>query len=227
MPKSGKNIGRRSSTVPRGAQEREPLARHTLDGLALALRLRSFPTLANSIRQARLPSDLIVVIRIAGGCGESQARASDATGLAESVVAEACQLLLAILMAGAGSDNYRILCADRHTPHALVHEHMVWLMKWLHPDRNGSASHAALASRVTEAWRSVRSDDSPEPVGAGSGPTLIEPEVRPPASRWRAVPVGIQRARAAEADRLRRLRRDVERELGALRDVGQPSTDDI
>lgn len=187
------------------------------DALTVAIRLKAFPTLANGIRQAPLPTSMLPVIRIAGGCETSLAAARQTTGLAGAELVEACRLLLMLLLSAAGTDPRRLLCVEPSMPAERGHEHMVWLLKWLHPDRSDTPGQAALAAKVLAAWREVRGSEPAAVETVSTPPDSGADSSRPVRSRWRAIPVAVQQARADETERWRRLRSDVEEQLRLLR----------
>lgn len=228
MPISGRHHRRRLTYLAAhpGKPEDAGPRREPYDALTMALRLQSFPTLANQIRRAELPVGMIVVIRIAGGCGETRAAAVELTGLSEALIAEAAMLFLSLLLSGPTTDPYRILCARPHTPMVVLRDHMVWLLKWLHPDRHGSERNAPLAGRVIEAWHTLKSASANELEADPALESGSEISPRARRSNWRAVPISLRRAQLEEAAKLERLRRSVEDELSFLRAIQKPPVDE-
>jgi hypothetical protein len=127
--------------------------------LHLALDLSAMPVLANIMRQQPLPRDVLEVIKIAARCPETVARAEHMSGKSAETIRQAAMLYLQSVLFAAGADHYRVLGVEPTAPHDQIREHMRWLMKWLHPDRQRSDWESAFAARVLAAWEALKSPD--------------------------------------------------------------------
>jgi hypothetical protein len=135
--------------------------------LDLALHLARMPTLAAAMREQPLPPDTLVLIRIAAGCAETCGEAARVTGVQASAVREAAVLYLQQVLFATASDSYRILGVSPGASRSTMREHLRWLMKWLHPDRNPNDWESVFAERVLTAWREAGADSSapsPQPT---------------------------------------------------------------
>ena len=162
-----------------------------------ALELIQSPHLAAGMRRQELPSDMIIPIRVAGGCDETCWEAVQATQLAPEAIREAARTYLQLVLFADGSDCFRTLGVQSGASQRQMREHMRWLLRWLHPDRNGDEWESVYAERVIEAWREAKSA-APLPM-AGQKPVVGNSEesrnstasprrLRAP-MRWIPVPV--------------------------------------
>jgi hypothetical protein len=162
--------------------------------LDLALELARMPTLAAAMRRHPLPPDVLVVIRVAAGCPDTSREVARLTGLGAASAREACVLYLQQILLARDADSYRVLGVARGAPRKQMREHMRWLLKWLHPDRNQDEWESVFAERVLKAWRDLGSSSVPAQTSAGErfvrGSTTRARRRRPiPAQRWVALPL--------------------------------------
>lgn len=136
--------------------------------LDLALDLARAPTLVPAMRAHPLPPDVLVLIRIAAGCQETCRAAVSATGRTPSVITEACIFYLQQILFAPEADSHRVLGVQPGASRKTMRDHMRWLLKWLHPDRNGADWESVFATRVLKAWRDVS-------AGGRQDPTIEEP----------------------------------------------------
>src|SRR5687768_7729483 len=104
--------------------------------LEAALDLAQMPTFGAVMRRQPLPPDTLAVIRIAAGCEETCREAAIATGKDPIAIKEACALYLQQVLFSSESDCYRVLGVSPSASKEEMRQHMHWLMRWLHPDRN-------------------------------------------------------------------------------------------
>jgi len=133
-------------------------------GLVLALDLLRTPVLAEVMRhQPLLPStELLVLIRIAGGCPETSREAVDCTGKSLQHIRDAVVLYLKQILLFPDADSYRVLGVDPQASHSTIREHLHWMMRWLHPDRNRNSWETVFACRVLSAWEDLKSSQRRE-----------------------------------------------------------------
>jgi hypothetical protein len=128
-------------------------------GLVLALDLIRAPVLAEIMRrQPLLPSgEILVLLRIAGGCPETSRRAVEAAGEPLEVIRDAVILYLKQVLLFPDADSYRVLGVAPDATQRTIREHLHWLMRWLHPDRNRNSWETVFAYRVLSAWEDLKS----------------------------------------------------------------------
>lgn len=124
--------------------------------LHLALDLARTPGLARVIRRRPLPPDVLRLIRIAAGSPDAVADAVRSTGEDADTISAAAKLFLQQGLLQASGDHYRTLGLSAGAPSDKLAEHVRWLMKWLHPDRDQAAWDSTLAERVLTAWHELK-----------------------------------------------------------------------
>jgi hypothetical protein len=129
-----------------------------MSGYALmqALELAETPALVGLLRRQKLPDDILLLIRIAAGNEDAIADATAHTGRSRESLREASVLYLQQILFQPQADPYRILGASSATSQEQLHQHMRWLMKWLHPDRDRNDWESAFAERVSGAWEVLK-----------------------------------------------------------------------
>jgi hypothetical protein len=123
----------------------------------MALDLARMPAFAPSMSASPLPADVLEVIRIAAEAPEACRAAALATGESELVLVEAARFYLQQVLFREEADCYRLLGIRPDEPREAARDHMRWLLRWLHPDRNGNWD-AVYAKRIVDAWREVSKD---------------------------------------------------------------------
>ncbi|MEI9805537.1 MAG: J domain-containing protein [Pseudolabrys sp.] len=106
---------------------------------------------------APLPPDILDVIRIAAESPEACQEATLATGRPGPELVDAARFYLQQVLFREDADAYRILGIKAGDSRASARAHMRWLLRWLHPDRNGGWD-AVYAKRIVQAWREVSND---------------------------------------------------------------------
>ena len=126
----------------------------------LALELTRQPSLAAAIRRRPLPRrGMLELIRIAGGCAKTCCEPARLTRKSPELIKQAAELYLQQALFGPEADSYRVLGVSADAPQKLLREHMLWLMRWLHPDHNHGDWETIFAARVLEAWDNVKSPE--------------------------------------------------------------------
>ena len=126
----------------------------SLRAIDMALDLARMPAFAPSMSASPLPADVLEVIRIAAESPEACRAAALTTGEPEPVLVEAARFYLQQVLFRDEADCYRILGIRPDEPREAARDHMRWLLRWLHPDRNGNWD-AVYAKRIVSAWREV------------------------------------------------------------------------
>lgn len=124
-----------------------------------ALDLAAMPGLARLMRRQPLPSDVLTVIRIAARSPESLEAAAGSTGRRPEQLREAAVAYLQQVLFTRDGNAYRVLGVGPDAPQELIGQHMRWLMKWLHPDRDRGDWESAFAERVASAWDDLKSPE--------------------------------------------------------------------
>src|SRR5665213_2428796 len=60
---------------------------------------------------------------------------------------------------GTGADHYRTLGVQQGASREQIAEHLRWLTKWVHPDRQHLPQEAAFSGRVINAWNVLKTPD--------------------------------------------------------------------
>ncbi len=118
--------------------------------------LSAAPLLASAMRAQDLPDDAFRLIRIAAGDDATLRDAVAETGAGAERVREAAALYVEHVVFAPNADHYRILGAAPDASHAVLREHVGWLMKWLHPDRVAKEWESVFAQRVLAAWNDLK-----------------------------------------------------------------------
>lgn len=127
--------------------------------LKLAIDLLHFPGYVESLRSAPLPDDVFDVIRIAAGEQLATEKAAEATFRSCQQVREAAEFYVEQVLLYPEADCYRVLGAKADATHQELRRNMAVLLRWLHPDRDGQGARAVFASRVTDAWDRVKTEE--------------------------------------------------------------------
>jgi hypothetical protein len=168
-----------------------------LDGrqaLDLALDLARMPTLADAMRAHPLPADTLVVIRIAADCSETCSEAVRATGLKSTTIRDACVFYLQQILLASDADSHRVLGVQPGATRSEMREHMRWLLKWLHPDKDRDEWESVFAERVLKAWREAgarqsRQTDAQRREFASIRSAGVRRRSNHPIQRWIAMPL--------------------------------------
>ena len=103
---------------------------------------------------------MLQVLRIAAGDEPAIGEATATTERSPKSLQEAAAFYVVQILLSSGVDSYRTLGANTGASREELRTHMVWLLKWLHPDTHEGQPHTVFAKRVIKAWESLRSDES-------------------------------------------------------------------
>ena len=162
--------------------------------LRVALDLAFTPVLAGLAAKQPLPPGMITVLQIAGGSDDTLQQAVDTTGEPADRIRNAVILFLQTVLFTPAADSYRVLGAERSSTQAELRDHMRWLMKWLHPDRERSEWESSLALRVSSAWDDLKSPerrkayDAAHPIAVTARPTGPRRRQRRTRIPWVGIP---------------------------------------
>jgi hypothetical protein len=141
--------------------------------------LSASPLLAGAMRAQPLPEDVLSLIQMAAGDREAIRRAVAVTGATADRVRAAGVLYIQHVVFAPNADHYRTLAVPPDAPHAVLREHVGWLMKWLHPDRASTGWESVFAQRVLTAWNDLKTPQKrarydaslPPPLGVARTPS--------------------------------------------------------
>ena len=131
----------------------------TFPAVRAAIDLHNLPTRVASERGRPLPDDLQDILRIVAGDEDVIANAATETDRAPEEVVAASKFFVEQILMAPDSDSYRILGAAPDADANELRQNMALLMRWLHPDTGSSNLRAVFASRVTEAWDTLKTPD--------------------------------------------------------------------
>lgn len=106
-----------------------------------------------------LPPDVLILIRIAASDPNTIDEMSSLTGRKPEILRKVAVLYVQQVMWGAGADHYRTLGVQRSASREQIAEHLRWLTKWIHPDREHLPQEAAFRDRVFSAWNALKTPD--------------------------------------------------------------------
>jgi hypothetical protein len=127
--------------------------------LKLSIDLLHSPLKVRSLRSVQLPDDVLGLVRIAAGDGQTIKDAAVSTGRSPKLLQEAAGFYVEQVMLHPGADAYRVLGARHDATYAQLRRNMTILLRWLHPDGDRHGERAVFASRVTEAWDHLKTDE--------------------------------------------------------------------
>jgi hypothetical protein len=117
------------------------------EAIETALEAYRRPQAMRGIMRAPLPRGMLLAIKLAAAAPEEVERLFRSESAEALPLREAAAFYLQQLLTGA-TDDYRQLALAPGAGLQEVKEHKRWLLKWLHPDRNGNSWESALFQRV-------------------------------------------------------------------------------
>ena len=128
--------------------------------LETALALQRAPGERFRLRERPLPDGLVHVLEVASGSAQAVAVAAAELGESEPDLLEASRFYLEqVLFAAPDATAYRILGVPQDATPDLIRIHHRWLQRWLHPDRAQAGDASVYATRVNQAWATLRSPE--------------------------------------------------------------------
>ncbi|MBG1233223.1 J domain-containing protein [Aestuariivirga litoralis] len=140
----------------------------------LALAAYQQPARLRLLQSQAAGPDILMLIKIAAGDAEATTHWAAHYAIPEATLLEASVFYLRSMIAAAGSDPYKLLCLKPGATLEDVNIHKRWLLRWLHPDRNGSAWESGLFTRVATAARTLERHLKTEPGAAPIVTTSVE-----------------------------------------------------
>jgi hypothetical protein len=126
------------------------------DAVRVALQIYAEPHTARGAALAPLPDGVLDALKLAAGSATTQGSCSRDSGVPPERLRAAAKFFIEQVMLTRGADHYRVLGVDPQASTAVIREHYRWLIRWLHPDREGAGWHAVLAGRVNTAYAELR-----------------------------------------------------------------------
>jgi hypothetical protein len=124
--------------------------------LEVAVGLLQLPSRVRTLRDGDLPADLEMLLRIVAGDDRALSEAMATTEQSASRLQAAASFYIEQILLHPGADSYRALGARPDATLDQLRRNMALLLRWLHPDRDGDATRALFANRVTQAWNNVK-----------------------------------------------------------------------
>lgn len=125
--------------------------------LKAAFDLMHLPSQVRHVREAPLPRDISLLLRIAASDDEATDLGVRISGRSRQAVREAAAFFIEQIMLFPDADNYRVLGTTQGASNEELRRNMALLLRWLHPDMHNSRS--IFAGRVTRAWNELKNAD--------------------------------------------------------------------
>lgn len=116
------------------------------------------PGLARQLRCRPLPDDILDLIKVAGSCQDTCRQLAMATGRSPETIRIAAAHYLHLVLLYPGAPPERVLGLSGRVPYEVMLQHKRWLLRWLHPDRNGDVWESAHLARVLKAWNDLAAE---------------------------------------------------------------------
>lgn len=121
-----------------------------------AIDLLQVPTRVRHVRGEPLPEAMDVLLRIAAGDEDACTLVVEPTGRSPDFLRQAATFYVEQILFAPETDNYRVLGCTPDATSAKLRQHMALLLRWIHPDHQGSGERAVFAQRVTHAWEALK-----------------------------------------------------------------------
>jgi len=131
----------------------------TSEALRVAVDIVQAPSRVPYVRSQALPPGIADVLHIAAGDQDTIGRAVAETGRTRERIVEAAAFFIEQAMFLPDADSYRILGGTQQTPTSELRRNMALLMRWLHPDANSGTERGVFATRISQAWDDVKTDE--------------------------------------------------------------------
>jgi hypothetical protein len=129
-----------------------------ISALRAAFDLLAVPSRRRQMRKARLPDDVVLLLRIVADDLTSEAFASHVRK-SPNRLREAAAFYIEQVMLAPGADSYRVLGSRRDASTAELRRNLAYLCKWLHSDICRETARSVFLLRVTQAWNNVKTPE--------------------------------------------------------------------
>lgn len=127
--------------------------------LQAAIDLVHAPSQAGQARLGALPNGMQILLRIAAGDDDAIQMAARTTGRPPDVLRHAAAFFIEQILLASDTDSYRVLGATADASAAELRRNMALLLRWLHPDHTQSGGRSVFATRVTQAWDDLKTQE--------------------------------------------------------------------
>ena len=127
--------------------------------LKLANDLVRMPSRVRGCRSEPLPAGVSLLLRIAAGDSDAEARAVELTGRPPADNREAAAFFIEQILLDPDADSYRVLGASISASGADLRRNMALILRWLHPDLDPKGERSMFAKRVTGAWDNLKTPE--------------------------------------------------------------------
>ncbi len=129
------------------------------DALHLALSIYRQPLIKSTYLAKPYPKGMLRLIKIAAGSEDAGEIASQELHESPKVLRDVSVFYLQQILAKPRLDAYGLLCLAPGATAAEIATHKRWLLKWLHPDRNGNRWETVLFQRVLAASEKIEHEN--------------------------------------------------------------------
>lgn len=127
--------------------------------LKIAIDLLHSPSRVRLTRTEPLPDDVLTLLRIVAGDGETEIAAAFSVDRSRDVVRQAAIFFVEQILFAPDSDSYRVLGASAETGAHELRRNVALLLRWLHPDVDPRDDRSVFIGRVTAAWNDVKTPE--------------------------------------------------------------------
>lgn len=127
--------------------------------IRVAIDIVQVPSRVHYYRSEPLPQGVPTLLRIAAGEEAAEIAAAESLGRSRSLVREAAAFFIEQILLGPDADSYRVLGAESTATPAELRRNMAMMLRWLHPDMDRQGVRSLFASRVTQAWETLKTPE--------------------------------------------------------------------
>lgn len=127
--------------------------------LKTAIALMHVPSQVRRLRSSPLPSDVLILLRIAAGDEKAESAAVALTGRSQQLVRQAATFFIEQILFARESDSYRVLGASPQASASELRRNVGLLLRWLHPDLDPNGERSIYVGRVTAAWNDLKTPE--------------------------------------------------------------------
>jgi DnaJ domain len=125
----------------------------------VAIDIVQVPSRVRYYRLEPLPKDVLTLLRVAAGDEPAEIAAAESVGRSRSLVRAGAAFFIEQILLGPDADSYRVLGADPTATPAELRRNMALMLRWLHPDVDRQGVRSLFATRVTQAWETLKTPE--------------------------------------------------------------------
>lgn len=138
----------------------------TMDALEAAVSTFLNPIFAAHLRDERLPSGMGLVLRIAAGDAAAIEEGTAMREIEPDRLIAAVRFYIEQVVLVPQADDFRLFGVSASASAEELRDNRRWLLKWLHPDRNGGDWEREQFMRISAAWDRIEHHPAtPGPAG--------------------------------------------------------------